>query len=156
MQRRGTVNADGANIGHGSDSLTPDHQSKTTMDQELPHAPSEYQYASKEEIQQAIAELRQALPGKDTVTTDPDVLTTYGHSDNTYHPTAPHSVVVRPSSTEDVVKIVNIARKYRVPIVPYSGATSLEGHFSGVRDVPQQKGMLMDMLLTVDKRRHLP
>lgn len=132
MQRRGTVNADGANIGHGSDSLTPDHQSKTTMDQDLPHAPNEYQYASKEEIQQAIAELRQALPGEDTVTTDPDVLTTYGHSDNTYHPTAPHSVVVRPSSTEDVVKIVNIARKYRVPIVPYSGATSLEGHFSGL------------------------
>jgi hypothetical protein len=40
---------------------------------------------------------------------------------------------VRPSSTEDVVDIVNIARKYRVPIVAYSGATSLEGHFSGVR-----------------------
>jgi FAD/FMN-containing dehydrogenase len=39
---------------------------------------------------------------------------------------------VRPKSTEDVVKIVNIARKYRVPIVPYGGATSLEGHFSGV------------------------
>ncbi|KAH9934931.1 FAD-linked oxidase-like protein [Fomitopsis serialis] len=46
-------------------------------------------------------------------------------------PTSPHSVAVRPQSTEDVVKIVNIARKYRVPIVPYSGATSLEGHFSG-------------------------
>lgn len=39
---------------------------------------------------------------------------------------------VRPKNTVDVVKIVNIARKYRVPIVPYGGATSLEGHFSGV------------------------
>lgn len=39
---------------------------------------------------------------------------------------------VRPKSTEDVVKIVNLARKHRVPIIPYSGATSLEGHFSGV------------------------
>ena len=33
---------------------------------------------------------------------------------------------------EDVVKVVNIARKYRIPIVAYSGATSLEGHYSGV------------------------
>ncbi|KAI9443653.1 hypothetical protein H4582DRAFT_2072658 [Lactarius indigo] len=32
-------------------------------------------------------------------------------------PGLPHSVVVYPSSTEDVVKIVNVARKYRMPIV---------------------------------------
>jgi hypothetical protein len=30
------------------------------------------------------------------------------------------------------VKVVKIAREYRVPITPYSGATSLEGQFSGV------------------------
>jgi hypothetical protein len=46
----------------------------------------------------------------------------------------PHSVVVYPDSTEDVVKIVNVARKYRMPIIPYSGGTSLEGHFAGVRN----------------------
>ena len=42
------------------------------------------------------------------------------------------SVVVYPSSTEDVVKIVKTAVKYRMPVVPYSGATSLEGHFRAV------------------------
>lgn len=31
------------------------------------------------------------------------------------------------------MKIVNISRKYRMPIVPYSGGTSLEGHNRGVR-----------------------
>jgi len=41
--------------------------------------------------------------------------------------------VVYPDSTQDVVKIVNVARKYRMPIIPYSGGTSLEGHFAGVR-----------------------
>ena len=49
--------------------------------------------------------------------------------------TAPGSsptVVVYPNSTEDVVKIVNISRKYRMPIVPYSGATSLEGQYRAV------------------------
>ncbi|TEB08670.1 FAD-linked oxidase-like protein [Coprinellus micaceus] len=40
-------------------------------------------------------------------------------------------LLVRPHTTEDVVKIVNVARKYNVPLVPYSGATSLEGHFAG-------------------------
>lgn len=44
-----------------------------------------------------------------------------------------HSVVVYPESTEDVVKIVKIATKYRTPITAYSGATSLEGHYRGVR-----------------------
>lgn len=45
----------------------------------------------------------------------------------------PHSVVVYPTCTEDVVKIVKVANKYRMPVIPYSGATSLEGHFLGVR-----------------------
>ena len=31
------------------------------------------------------------------------------------------------------MKIVNVARKYRMPVIPYSGGTSLEGHFTGVR-----------------------
>ena len=41
--------------------------------------------------------------------------------------------MVYPTSTEDVVKIVNVARKYRMPVIPYAGGTSLEGHFAGVR-----------------------
>ncbi len=39
------------------------------------------------------------------------------------------SVVVYPTSTEDVVKLVKIAVKYRMPVVPFSGGTSLEGHY---------------------------
>ncbi|KAF8958768.1 hypothetical protein BDZ97DRAFT_1668028 [Flammula alnicola] len=43
------------------------------------------------------------------------------------------SVIVYPSSTEDVVEVVKIATKYKVPITVYSGATSLEGQYRGVR-----------------------
>jgi len=43
-----------------------------------------------------------------------------------------HTVVVFPRSTEDVTKIVKIAIRYRMPIIPYSGATSLEGQTFGV------------------------
>ncbi|KXN85495.1 D-lactate dehydrogenase [cytochrome], mitochondrial [Leucoagaricus sp. SymC.cos] len=88
-------------------------------------------YASPGELNSAIEKLRAAFPAPQSVTTDPDALKTYGSSENSYHPASPHAVIVRPTSTEDVVKIVNVARKYRVPITAYSGATSLEGHFSG-------------------------
>lgn len=43
-----------------------------------------------------------------------------------------HTVVVHPESTEDVVKIVKIAAKYKMPVTPYSGGTSLEGNFRAV------------------------
>ncbi|KAI0078997.1 hypothetical protein K474DRAFT_1770589 [Panus rudis PR-1116 ss-1] len=87
-------------------------------------------YASPGQLKKAISELQEALGDK--VTTDEDALRTYGSSPNSYHPESPHSAVIHVESTEDVVKVVNIARKYRVPVVPYSGATSLEGHFSGL------------------------
>ncbi|TFK55021.1 hypothetical protein OE88DRAFT_1653638 [Heliocybe sulcata] len=89
------------------------------------------EYASPDELQKAIQELRQAFPEEDRVVTEPETVKDYGSSDNSYHPSTPHAVVVRAQTTEDVVKVVNIARKYRVPITPYGGATSLEGHFSG-------------------------
>ena len=31
------------------------------------------------------------------------------------------------------MKIVKVAGKYKMPVIPYSGATSLEGHFRAVR-----------------------
>lgn len=38
--------------------------------------------------------------------------------------------VAYPKSTQEVSKIASICHKYRVPIVPYSGGTSLEGNVS--------------------------
>jgi D-lactate dehydrogenase (cytochrome) len=93
------------------------------------------QYGGPKEVQAAKEELRTLFPpkdGKDRVADDKKTLETYGYSHNSYHPEHPHSVVVRVFSTDDVVKVVNIARKYRIPITAYSGGTSLEGHFSGV------------------------
>jgi FAD/FMN-containing dehydrogenase len=57
-----------------------------------------------------------------------------------------HTVVVYPETTEDVVRVVKIANKYRMPIVPYSGATSLEGHFRGA-----QKGSICVNLSHMNK-----
>ncbi|OBZ75649.1 D-lactate dehydrogenase [cytochrome] 1, mitochondrial [Grifola frondosa] len=124
------LHLDGVNA-ESSVSTKPKRTSKTILRHNLPEPLLASQYASEEEVQQAIAELRAVVPREGAVITDPELLSLYGSSENSYHPTSPHSVVVHPLSTEDVVKIVNVARKYRVPIVAYSGATSLEGHYSG-------------------------
>ncbi|KAJ7230194.1 FAD-linked oxidase-like protein [Mycena pura] len=50
------------------------------------------------------------------VSTDPDDLQIHGLSTHTYHTGVSHSVVVYPESTEDVVQIVKIAIKYKMPI----------------------------------------
>ena len=47
-----------------------------------------------------------------------------------------HTVVVRPESTEDVAKVVKIAVKYKMPVTPYSGGSSLEGNFRAVYATP--------------------
>ncbi|CEL55629.1 hypothetical protein RSOLAG1IB_01641 [Rhizoctonia solani AG-1 IB] len=98
-------------------------------------------YATKAAIIEAITELEALFP-KGEVSTDSDVLRAHGFSDNSYHPSAPHSVVVLAHSTEDVVKIVKIANKYRIPITAFSGGTSLEGHFGGT---PGVGGICIDL-----------
>lgn len=59
------------------------------------------------------------------------------HDERYFHGKPQHSfhtvvnipdVVVCPMSTEEVSKIVKACNKYKIPIVPYGGATSIEGH----------------------------
>ncbi|KAI9311767.1 hypothetical protein BX666DRAFT_1867334 [Dichotomocladium elegans] len=83
----------------------------------------------KSAIQQAFHELQAVLP-TGHVTVDEEILQLHGYSSNSYHNEGSPNIVVFPSSTEDVVKIVNIASKLNLPIIPFSGGTSLEGHFT--------------------------
>ncbi|TDL27237.1 hypothetical protein BD410DRAFT_818729 [Rickenella mellea] len=88
-------------------------------------------YASLSEIRLGIEELMKILPASGAVVTEPNALRTYGFSENSYHPSSPHSVVVRVKTTDDVANVVKIAHKYRIPVTAYGGGTSLEGHFAG-------------------------
>jgi len=89
-------------------------------------------YATPREVQKAIEELKHIFSDKNQVLTSVDVLESYGNSPNFYLHGAPHSVVVKIFSTDDVVKVVKVAKKWRMPVTAWSGGTSLEGHFSGV------------------------
>ncbi|THV01036.1 hypothetical protein K435DRAFT_963710 [Dendrothele bispora CBS 962.96] len=89
-------------------------------------------FGTPEDFDKAIEDLKQTFHNdSDIVSTDAEDLKLHGFSENDYHPGTPHTVVVYPRSTEDVVKVVKVATKYRMPIIAYSGATSLEGHFRG-------------------------
>lgn len=92
-------------------------------------------YGTKEDYALAIRELKEMWARKgnaDRVSTDGEDLEVHGISDWSYHDAQRPTVVVWVESTEEVQEVVLLARRYRVPITPFSGGTSLEGHFSSV------------------------
>lgn len=89
-------------------------------------------YGTAAEQKQAFKEIVDYI-GEENTTTSKDTLD--DHSDtywSTHHAKDDErpSLVVYPGSTEDVSAIVKIAHKYRIPVTPFSGGTSLEGHFT--------------------------
>ncbi|CAR21557.1 D-lactate dehydrogenase [Lachancea thermotolerans CBS 6340] len=60
------------------------------------------------------------------------------HSDtyfNTHHATPEQRprIVLYPHNTEEVSEVLKICHEYAIPVVPFSGGTSLEGHFLPTR-----------------------
>ncbi|KAG8081359.1 hypothetical protein GUJ93_ZPchr0007g3752 [Zizania palustris] len=65
----------------------------------------------------------------DNLTLDYDERCYHGKPQNSFHKAANvPDVVVFPRSQDEVHKTVMTCNKYKVPIVPYGGATSIEGH----------------------------
>lgn len=88
-------------------------------------------YASLHEMELAIAEIRREIEGEDIISTDPEDLHAHGYSEwSTTNPEGLPVAVAYPRSTKQVSTIARICHKYRVPIIPYSGGSSLEGNFS--------------------------
>ncbi|BFZ61414.1 D-lactate ferricytochrome c oxidoreductase [Saitoella coloradoensis] len=93
------------------------------------------EYGDQESLEKAIPELQKAMGyAENSITTDPEDLERYGYSawSSVNSETLPFAVVF-PKSTEEVQEIVKVALKYKLPVVPFSGGTSLEGHFSATR-----------------------
>lgn len=98
-------------------------------------------YCTDAELAQAIAEIKNAV-GEQNVTNSAVELD--GHADNglTPHSPRPHERpkwVVYAHSTQEVSEIMKIIFKYSVPVVPYAGGSSLEGHFFST-----QPGIVLD------------
>ncbi|KAI2468694.1 hypothetical protein F4781DRAFT_252685 [Annulohypoxylon bovei var. microspora] len=83
-----------------------------------------------------------AIVGKENVSTLEDDLHTHANSDwSSYRNEDSQKpfMVVYPSSTEDVSAIMKVCHTRRIPVVGYSGGTSLEGHFT-----PTNGGICVD------------
>jgi hypothetical protein len=83
--------------------------------------------------QQALEEIHQELgdSSEEIISTDPDDLHAHGYSEwSSSNPDGLPVAVAYPRSTEQVSTIARICHKYRIPIIPYSGGSSLEGNFS--------------------------
>lgn len=95
------------------------------------------QYGTVEDLYKALEEIKTIVNDSEMqISTDPTVCAS--HSDtfwNSLHPQLgkTHGAVVLPKSTAEVSAIVRICAKYRIPITPTSGLTSLEGHFLPTR-----------------------
>lgn len=97
---------------------------------------------SEQQLPQSfIAELRAACNEDDRVVLDSDERAFHGKPLNSYHPVK-HipDAVVYPTTQKEVVDIVKACNKYKIPIIPYGGATSVEGQL-----LTPYKGVCIDM-----------
>ncbi|KAI9819232.1 MAG: hypothetical protein M1827_007388 [Pycnora praestabilis] len=77
-----------------------------------------------------IGEIRELL-SEDTISTDDEDLHNHGYSEwSSINIDQLPVAVAYPKSTEEVSIIAKVCHKYRVPMVPYSGGSSLEANFS--------------------------
>ncbi|PYI07052.1 oxidoreductase, FAD-binding protein [Aspergillus sclerotiicarbonarius CBS 121057] len=90
----------------------------------------EPQYGSAKDFEKAIAELRETL-GDEAISTDEDELQQHGFSEwSSVNADRLPVAIAYPTNTEDVAQIARICHKFKMPMVPYSGGSSLEANFS--------------------------
>ncbi|KAL4930573.1 FAD-binding oxidoreductase [Aspergillus undulatus] len=92
--------------------------------------------------------------GKENVSTEHADLVSHAGSDWSSYKTKEGEkpfLVLYPSSTEDVSRIMKVCHQRRIPVTPYSGGTSLEGHFAPTRGGVCIDFRRMDRILEVHK-----
>lgn len=80
-------------------------------------------------LRSVVAELHGLLGDK--IATGEAVRSAHGHGEGLQDPMLPDAVVFA-RSTEDVVTTMNIARRFRVPVIPFGVGTSLEGQIQAL------------------------
>jgi len=87
-----------------------------------------------------ISELIKLL-GKENVLSEKELLYCYSYDATADMPAVLPDVVVTPTSTEDVVKVVKLAAQHKMPIYPRGSGTNLSGG-----TIPIKKGIVLSML----------
>ena len=107
----------------------------------LSDAPKLKHDLSEKNLQAAWSDLRKIV-GMENITTEAGELDQHSGSSWSSYPHGESDrpfCVVKPASTEEVSSIMKVLHSRRIPVVPYSGGTSLEGHFASLH-----KGICLD------------
>lgn len=100
------------------------------------------EYASFNQTRSAISRIRNIV-GEDNINTVSSEVKAHCDSAFQYRHPSPgeySAAVAYPKSTEEVSQILKICQELRVPLTPYSGGTSLEGHY-----IPVYQGITLDL-----------
>ncbi|KAL3489303.1 FAD-binding domain-containing protein [Aspergillus germanicus] len=109
-----------AGIGYGLAASQSTHTSETGIPE----------YGTAKDFEKAIAEIRAKL-GEEAIVTDEDDLLRHGFSEwSSLNADRLPVAIAYPNTTEEVSEIAKICYAYKMPIVPYSGGSSLEANFS--------------------------
>ncbi|KAI2604766.1 FAD-linked oxidase-like protein [Hypoxylon fragiforme] len=114
------------------------------------------QYATLDEMELALKEIRREIADRneeeDIISTDPEDLLAHGYSEwSSINPDGLPVAVVYPRSTDQVSVIARVCHKYRIPIIPYSGGSSLEGNFSAPYGGISVDFAFMDQIIQFNK-----
>ncbi|KAL1582502.1 hypothetical protein WHR41_08790 [Cladosporium halotolerans] len=117
--------------------------------QPVPNPTATPTYATTATLETAIASLRSQL-GEDSISTDADDLHNHGFSAwSSINTTTLPVAVAYPRSTSDVQLIARVCSTHRIPLIPYSGGTSLEANFSAPHGGISVDFAHMDAILSV-------
>jgi D-lactate dehydrogenase (cytochrome) len=108
---------------------------------------------SQSNLQAAWADFVEIL-GKENVSTEKGDLEMHSGSDWSSYARKESEkpfLVLYPSTTEDVSRIMQVCHRRLIPVTPYSGGTSLEGHFAPTRGGVCIDFRRMDRILALHK-----
>ncbi|KAL3494259.1 hypothetical protein BJX62DRAFT_198225 [Aspergillus germanicus] len=108
---------------------------------------------SQSNLQAAWADFVEII-GKENVSTEHADLVAHAGSDWSSYTTKENEkpfLVLYPSTTEEVSRIMKVCHQRRIPVTPYSGGTSLEGHFAPTRGGVCVDFRRMDRILDLHK-----
>ncbi|KAJ5951771.1 Vanillyl-alcohol oxidase C-terminal subdomain 2 [Penicillium vulpinum] len=109
---------------------------------------------SPSNLQAAWADFVEIL-GKENVSTASNDLESHSGSDWSSYSQKENEkpfLILYPSSTEEVSRIMKVCHQRVIPVTPYSGGTSLEGHFASTRGGVCVDFCRMDRILKLHKR----
>lgn len=102
---------------------------------------------SQDALAAFVAETEILMP--DCISQDLDVRARHANSEAWMTQQLP-DLVVRPRTRENIVGLVKLAERYRVPLIPFGGGTSLEGHVNAPLGGASVDMTAMDRILDIN------